>query len=200
MERGKCNSNELHSIIEEIKPEVIFEELPPDIFDVVYSPGRNPQSLEASTIKKYLRAYHAEHFPVDINASPVFQHYDLISSRSAEYTRLFLQQLSMIEQHGYSFLNSDQCSVLLDKIQALENAGLLEINDPQLISQYRSDIETSDHRESKMIRNIYDYSSRNKYDKALFICGAQHRKPIAQKIMRHKSPNELNIDWRFYNS
>ncbi len=201
-ELGKCNSKELYGIIEEIRPEVIFEELPQDIFDVVYSYGRNPQSLEALTIKNYLEKYKIEHFPVDtyeINVEARFQKFDLIFTRSIEYRELFQHQLSMIGRHGYSFLNSDDCSALVDKLRALEKNVLLEINDSKLISQYEKSANMDSLRENEMIENIYNYGSENKYEKAVFICGAQHRRPVIQKIMERKKQNELGINWKLYN-
>jgi len=45
MERGKCNSNELYRIIEKIQPEIIFEELPYDVFEIIYANGYIPESL-----------------------------------------------------------------------------------------------------------------------------------------------------------
>jgi len=44
MERGKCNSNELYRIIEKIQPEIIFAELPYDVFEIIYTEGRRPTS------------------------------------------------------------------------------------------------------------------------------------------------------------
>jgi hypothetical protein len=39
---GKCNPDELYKIIEEIQPEIIFEELSFDTFSFVYSDGYIP--------------------------------------------------------------------------------------------------------------------------------------------------------------
>ena len=54
---GKCNSDELYKIIEEIQPEIIFEELSFDIFHLVYSDGHIPNTIEAITIKRYLQKH-----------------------------------------------------------------------------------------------------------------------------------------------
>lgn len=62
---GKCNSGELYRIIENLEPEIIFEELSSDIFDILYTDEYTPQSLEAFTIKEYLKKHPVSHFPVD---------------------------------------------------------------------------------------------------------------------------------------
>jgi len=36
-ESGQCNSDELYKILEDINPEVIFDELPSHFFDMYYS-------------------------------------------------------------------------------------------------------------------------------------------------------------------
>lgn len=36
MEMGQCNAEQLHRILEDISPEVIFHELPKSLFDIVY--------------------------------------------------------------------------------------------------------------------------------------------------------------------
>ncbi|MBZ4191567.1 hypothetical protein [Niabella beijingensis] len=202
-ELGKCNSTELYKIIEEIRPDVIFEELPPDIFNIIYNEDWNPQSLEAITIKKYLRTYQIEHFPVDTcekNETDLFSGYDIISNRNIEYLEFFKQHLSFISQHGYSFLNSDNCVKLIDKMHILEESVLLDMNDTKLLHQYKSDRELDNRRENEMLDNIYNYSKQYPYDRALFICGAEHRKTIKQKIQARERVEKSHLNWLFYNN
>ncbi len=42
-ETGKCNSDELHKIIESLGPDVIFEELSSDLFDKFYKTNQFPE-------------------------------------------------------------------------------------------------------------------------------------------------------------
>ena len=91
-EKGKCNSDELYKIIEDINPEVIFEEIPSIIFDMFYNGKchfdefhkilkyRLPDNLldridifplsetplEVNCIRKYLQHYNIKNIPVDI--------------------------------------------------------------------------------------------------------------------------------------
>src|SRR5690348_15127452 len=92
---GKCNSDELYKIIESSQPQLIFEELPLDIFNIIYAEGITPQSQEAIAIKKYLTKYQIAHVPVDTyksNLSDFFNGFDTISNNSVEYTDLCKQQ------------------------------------------------------------------------------------------------------------
>ena len=65
-EKGLCNAHELFKIIEQISPEVIFEEIPSGKFEAVYA-GTRQASLEVKTIKAYLQKYpYVHHYPVDL--------------------------------------------------------------------------------------------------------------------------------------
>lgn len=203
IELGKCNSAELYSIIEKIQPDIIFEELPFYDFCNIYAEGYSPESLEAIAIKNYIKKYPIKHFPVDtfeINDSDIFTGYEMIVNKSMEYTKLFEQQLSMISLAGYSFINSNKFVELLDKMQIIEKNVLLEINDPYLLSQYKSFGELNDKRDIAMLQNIYNYSKQHQYSKAMFICGAEHRKSIIKKILEYDRNEKLKLNWTFYNS
>lgn len=91
-EQGKCNSDELYKILEDINPEVIFEEIPNIFFDMFYNgkchfdelhkiikyklPGNllerietlplSETPLEVNCIKKYLQNHNIKNIPVDI--------------------------------------------------------------------------------------------------------------------------------------
>jgi hypothetical protein len=202
MERGKCNTVELYRIIEKIQPEIIFEELPSDVFEIIYNMGRSPESLEAITIKRYLRNYQIDHVPVDtlhVNEAELFNEFDLIANKSNEYAELMKQQLSMIIRNGYSFLNSDDCDELNDRIRIIEENVLFEINNPLLYNRYLTDRELHNKREDLMLQNIYNYSKKFHYNKALFICGSEHRKSLIQKIQGYEMTERIKLNWILYN-
>ncbi len=199
---GKCNPDELYKIIEEIRPEIIFEELSYNTFPIIYADGFIPESLEAFTIKEYLKKYPIKHFPVDtypINETDLFNGADIISNKSIEYTKLWDEQVSMIQQGGYSFLNSNNCIELLERIRIIEENVLLEINNMKLSRDYKSEQELDDKRENEMLRNIYSFSKQYPYIKAMFICGAEHRNSIMQKITEIEAKEKLKLNWTFYN-
>ena len=92
-EIGKCNSEELYKIIESINPEVIFEELPKNLFDLFYKgkchfeelqknlkyklPNNLLDKIEAlplseipvevACVKKYLQNHNIKNISVDID-------------------------------------------------------------------------------------------------------------------------------------
>jgi hypothetical protein len=50
---GNCNSGELYKIIEQLNPDVFFEELSNNGFEIIYSHNYNPETIEIITIKQY---------------------------------------------------------------------------------------------------------------------------------------------------
>ena len=185
----------MYKIIKEIKPEIIFEELSRNLFNIIYAEGYNPYSLEAIAINIYLKEHHIQHIPVDIlekQEEDMFGGYNMLLNKSTEYDKLFKHQLSLISQHGYLFLNSFSCIELLDRMHIIEENVLLEINDENLLNQYKLDSELQEKRAIVMLENIYDYSKQHQYNNALFICGAGHRKSIMQKILEYEKKEKLN--------
>ena len=199
---GKCNPDELYKIIEAIQPEIIFEELCFDRFNFVYSKDSIPNTIEVFTIKKYLQNYYINHFPVDtypINEANLLSDTQVIFDNSNEYSELWRQQLSNIEQHGYTFINSNDCIEILDKMRIIEKTVLSETNNAKLLNEHKTEKRLHDKRENEMLDNIYNYSKQYPYRKAMFICGVAHRKPLKRKIQEYEIQENLKLNWIFFN-
>ncbi|MBB6609706.1 hypothetical protein H7F15_01530 [Pontibacter sp. Tf4] len=199
---GKCNPHELYKIIQEIEPEIIFEELSNVGFDIIYSAGYQPQTVEAITITHYLRTHSIKHFPVDnypIKETELLSDAQIIWDTSSEYRDLWNQKLLRVNQDGYVFLNSNECTAMLDRISTIEEAVLTEINDLKLLNQHKAEKILHDKREYVMLSNIYNISKQYPFERALFICGAEHRLPFRKKIKEFISKETLKLEWTFYN-
>lgn len=203
-ERGICNSNELYRIIERIAPEIIFEEISPDEFAAIYK-GSRTGTLETNTIKRYLKKYPIAHFPVDLDGNElvdirlkkdIHEMFDIFYN-SYEYRYLSSQHEKWSKRLGFPYLNSDQCRELLERIHFLENAILRRVNHAKLSQTYKSWLDIHDRRENEMIKNIYSYSDLNKYNRALFLIGAEHRKSIIDKVPEFEKNNKLELSWIF---
>lgn len=204
-ERGLCNSNELFKIIEGIAPEVIFEEIPASKFSFVYE-GKTTDSLETSTIKRYLQTYPISHFPVDMDMNDltsthlrreVEKVFDIVAYYNPEYASLLNEHGGDAERLGFPYLNSDQCSTLLARASDLEEQVIKNINDSILSKTYYDWLNFLDSRRKEMLSNIYKYSDANKYQRALFLVGAEHRKPLIDKISKYENTSNQNVMWVF---
>lgn len=215
-EKGLCNSQELFKIIEQISPDVIFEEIPPGKFQGVYA-GTRQASLEVKTIKAYLQKYpDVHHYPVDLDIEQAIekeikQEVDGIAFICKDYSDEYdyLDGLLSLwsEKYGFPYLNNDRCSELILRKKVLEQQVLDALKEDKnqtamdherLGLAYKQWIDQIDDRENEMLRNIYIFMKQKEYARALFLVGAAHRKPIMQKIQEYESKEEFKLDWTFY--
>ena len=221
-ELGKCNSDELYKIIESISPDVIFDELPTDAFNLYYSDSydlyyinsilqnRHPPkaSLEVKCIKKYKQNYNIKILPVDIDVKQRLAKYrDEISFMFStffkydDYQKLDNEKDALIAQEGFRYLNGDNFLDFLEK-KALIQKNIMEseIQRNRLLDIYKLfHDEQFDNRENAMLESIYDFSKENRYNQAVFLIGAEHKKSIMQKIQEYEKKEEFKLNWKFYN-
>lgn len=203
-EIGKCNAEELYKIIEQINPDVIFEELTPYLHDMVYEKGIYDESapLELKCIREYKLKYNIKNIPVDIEVNStlsndvdrmfaLFGNYDI-------YNQLEIEQKKKIERGGFDYLNSDEYSDLVKKQRSIEREIVEEINKRQLDRIYKSFYNDIDFREIIMLNTIYAYSEEINYNQAVFLIGAGHRSSIISKIKEYQLKEEIKLNWVFY--
>lgn len=203
-ELGFCNSNELLKIIEQISPDLIFEEKSPESYTRVHS-GIQHDSLESYSIKKYLKKYPIPIIPVDLDIHKLIDrqlHKNIVEmfeviNNHPEYEQLTIQREKSINQYGFSYVNSDEHRELMERIRALEEKSLKIINHRKLTQVHKTWLGIIDKRENEMVKNIYSYSSINEYERALFLVGAEHRKPIIDKIPKFEKNCKTKLNWKF---
>jgi len=203
-ERGKCNADELFKIIEQISPDMVFEELTPYLYDILYNKGIFDESapIEFKCIRRYKQQHNIKNIPVDIEVVStlsnnvnqmlaMFEKYDI-------YKVLEIEQKKKIELEGFDFLNSDEFSDLVEKQRTIERKIVEEINNSQLNRIYKSFNTDLDFRENFMLNTIYAYSKENNYDQAVFLIGAGHRSSIIRKVAEYQLKKKLKLNWTFY--
>jgi len=207
-ELGRCNSNELYKIIENINPEIIFEEIPPSYFEKYYI-IKNHKNLESNVINKYLEHYSIKNISVDsenIPSESLVQKYNALHNRiegltdtnGFHYRTLTDQYRSQIAIYGFIYLNCIYCINYYNEItKAIEN-GLQKINKDDLFQTYELWKDINENRENEMLRNIYDYSKAHSYNRAIFTIGAGHRKSLMQKIQKYEREENFKLNWTFY--
>jgi len=221
-ENGQCNSDELYKIIEDINPEVIFDELPIQFFDIYYSDSSDIYSansillnrhppiipLEVKCIKKFKQNYNIKILPVDIDVSQKISKYQdeiffmfQTFLKYEDYKKLDNEKVALIAQGGFHYLNSDIFLDFLEKKEVLEKKIMeSETQENRLLDIYELfHIEQYDNRENAMLQNIYNYSKRNKYNQAVFLIGAEHKKSIVQKIKEYERLSEIKLNWTIFN-
>jgi len=203
-ELGKCNADELYKIIENINPDVIFEELTPYLYDMVYNKNIVDETapIEIKCIRSYKQQHSIKNIPVDIEVNSTFSNEIKVVFALFEkydtYNEIEIELKKKIEQKEFEFLNSDEYSDLVEKQQSIEQKILEEINNDQLNRIYTSFYEDQDYRENFILNTIYAYSNENNYDQAVFLIGAAHRSSIIRKVAEYQLKEKLKLNWTFY--
>src|SRR6478609_514349 len=203
-EYGSCNSTELYKLIEPIAADAIFEELSPNGFTAIYG-GLHSDTLETNTIKSYIQKYPISHLPVDLEKNELINK-DLkndilemfeIFRQSYQYNILLAQHNILSQLVGFPYLNSYQFSELSERRISLEKSILKKMNHQKWLMTYKRWEDIIERRENEMVKNIYNYCDRNKYTKAVFLIGAEHKKPIMDKILKFEKQNKNDLNWNF---
>jgi hypothetical protein len=207
-ESGNCNSYELYNIIQQIEPEIIFEELSHENFDAIYSQG-SFTTLESNTVKKYKGKYRIDHIPVDTHPLPdgYYEDLDLMydricnnnmiyESRSLRY--LLDRQAQLENEHGLAFLKSDQNDKVFEEIDALKEKVLNILNEEKFFHTRTLEKGVIEKREYEIIKNIYDFSAKRIYREAVLFIGSGHKKSIGALIKKFEMQEGLKLEWEIY--
>jgi hypothetical protein len=199
---GECNSNNLYNIIVQENPEIIFEEF--DILrteDEYYRNGhyknQKGSSLETIAIMNYLENFNVEYVPVDTYDVKYFptEMYKEISIANPDYDKVFSENIIKAGQKGFQYLNSIDCYNLLEELHLIEENAIKNSKNNKLITDYNSWKSVSNARDTEMLNNIYEYSKMHKYNNAVFIIGAEHKKSIMKKIDDYNKMDNIKIKW-----
>jgi len=203
-ENGNCNITELYNIIVNLKPNVIFEEIPPSQFEEYYK-YLTKEKLESSAIKLYSLEHDIKQIPVDLDIIMPQSFWDknrymfeLIEKRNKEFCLLCDYDSLYSRQYGFNYLNSIYC-VNNNKERYKEMEATLKILDKKyLYESFEEWNNIIDKRENEMINNIYGYCKNNIFDKGIFFIGAAHRESIINKIKKYSEIKDNKINWNYF--
>jgi DNA-binding protein Fis len=197
-EIGKCNSEGLLYIIEELRPEVIFlealKESYTDYEEFLFSNfGVYHNRLEISAIQKYKLKNSITYVPVLENGLPdsFTQKYNLVC-QNQEVKNNIDNLNKLIFDYGFQFLNSEECIRVHESMRILECQIL---NNNEIENNLKTGI---DEYENTMIDKIYSYCNQNQFNSAVFMCGSAHRKAIIEKIKKYNTNGEVIPNWIIY--
>jgi pheromone shutdown protein TraB len=200
-ETGKCNADELYKIIEQINPDVVFEELTPYLYDIIYNKNIVDETapLEIKCIRKYKQQHNIKNIPVDIEVGSTFSNNVnrmlALFEKYDYYKEIVSETKSKIESDGFDFLNSDEYFELVKEQRSVESKIVEELNNRHLNRIYKSFVEDLDYRENFILNTIYAYSKEKDYDRAVFLIGAGHRRSIIQKVAEYQLKETIKLNW-----
>ncbi|MCL2722706.1 MAG: hypothetical protein FWD47_15360 [Treponema sp.] len=198
-DKGNCNHTELLRIIENIKPDVIFEEKPSLYYDFYYK-DKTRSCLESDAINLYLENNSLIQILVDdevILPENSKYLYEQIEKRSGNYRNLIDTNSYRVSKYGFKYLNSVD---YLNYHQVLENEieeTLKFINNDKLFLIRKAWLEWEEKRDNEMMKKIYNYSKSNNYNIGIFLVGAAHRASIIKKIPVYNTKESKTLNWNY---
>ncbi len=199
-ERGPASALELHSILTQIEPDVIFLEIPASAFRDYYETGQR-QSLESSAVRRYLATHRPELIPVDIPTPKLEfferheQFHNKISDLSPDYRRLLRWNASYVQTYGFAYLNSDACCDLWSEIYSAIHNASSKLEEPGLVAAGEEWNQLNEVREAKMLESILNYCTEHTFHRGVFLVGAAHRQGIIAKSKQHGEAGSVHWDY-----
>ena len=103
-------------------------------------------SLETSTIKRYLQSHSITHIPVDLDTDEATEKYfrnevrglitDIVGLNCPECYDLFLEQQNNAARLGFPYLNTDESCSLFARMRILEEQVLKKFNNGEYLEIY----------------------------------------------------------------
>lgn len=203
-ENGRKCANILYSIIENIKPNVIFEEITFENYKKIYVNQEDSKFYERIAIKNYIKNHKIENIPIDTLEEPcdyieAFNKLNL----ALNYKNVHNEELYELMRHIDNFINNNDINNINTKYfeELLIKRKTLMIDYiynymEQLIPYYRVyDNYISEDREKIMVNNIIEYTNKkiNNNFNAVLIIGVAHKLSIKNKL-----ENINNIESELY--
>lgn len=206
-EVGNCNSQALYEILLALNPEIIFEEMPLKDFDDYYV-YKKRSKLESIAILRYKQSKSVIQVPIDLENIPENEFlyayetiyktvYNLTDQNGLDFRNLTKQFNQQTSQHGFEYLNSSHFSnACVQANEIIENA-LNTINSNVLFQALALWKKINAEREAQMVQSIYAYYEISKFENAVFLIGAIHKKSIIDEISKIEKKLKFNLIWNF---
>lgn len=181
-ETGLANVPGLLAILERIKPELIFLEIPSAALDDYLNGSRS--NLESVAVCRYRAEHVVGLVPVDLpmpqedfftNNQDLFER---IERTSPDYCRLVDWHRQYVRAHGFAYLNSEHCGDLFSQLRQATDTAIESLADQRLAELYDLWIRTNTLRDEAMTRNIESHCRQTSFSSAALLVGAAHRRSI----------------------
>ncbi len=198
-ETGLASISGLQTILERIRPEVIFLEMPSAALDAFFNGTR--RNLESSAVNLYRERHDVELVPVDL-PTPDEEFFrdirdltDTIKRTSPTCSRLFYRDTHYLRTYGFAYLNSDHYTRLWAELYEAMLTAIEDLGDHRFLKVYQTWTDINERREKEMIRRVEDYSVQNSFGRGALLVGAAHRQPIIDKSRMGNRAGVPTIQW-----
>jgi hypothetical protein len=204
-EKGRASISALLAILERIKPEVIFLEIPPAAFD--HHCNGNGGNLESTAVSRYRENHRVDLIPVDLPTPDegfFAKHRDLIrriERTSPDFRRLVDWHSQNVSARGFAYLNSKDCSDLFSQLHEATLAAIEKDVDHRLLAEvYDLWVRTNELRDKGMMTNIENHCRQASFSSAAFLVGAAHRQSILALSRSQPAAPPSTVLWVFVGS
>jgi hypothetical protein len=200
-ENGRCSASELARILELIRPDVLFQEIPYLKF-WERNDSFHRGILEIKAICEYLKHRPVFHVPVDTVDHSSFEQTKFdqvireVSRTGSELGAVLHQQIYLERDKGFEYLNSRLSDRMLRQSDFVITKALQKLDDAKLTSAYDDWKSYNSKREEAMITNVYEYCRLNDFKKGVFLFGSAHRQGLIAKIQMIKKTQEVRVTWK----
>jgi hypothetical protein len=197
VENGKCNVIELYDILLKIKPDIIFEEIPIKIFNAIYNEHKYFDTVEVSSVRKYLEKYFVRHIPVDIEKhDKTIIDYDEEKISNDKIKKLQGYINDNTKEKGFLWINTKEHDELIEEKYELHKK-YFTYNENNLLTEYEMSYKYHfETREEIFLNNISNYTEE--YSNGIFLIGGDHRPTLISKIKRLRKNKKVEIEWELY--
>jgi len=202
-EVGHATIPALCSILEKIRPEVIFLEVPRDGVLEQYLNGCTTNDLESAAVKHGCAVTNAKLVAVDLPTptADFFENYNHLQrevhGRSSDFRRLTTWDKNYVIDYGFIYLNSDRCGEMWSEIYAEMRTTIEALKDQRLVEIFEEWNRINDLREAEWLKNILKYCDEESFERSVFLVGAAHRKPIIDKSKSFFAGLAESVQWDF---
>lgn len=201
-EKGAATASALLEILERIRPEVIFVEMPPAAVDDYFATCARA-NLESKAVRRYRSGREVRIIPVDLPTpdETFFRDnkflFEKIEQQSSEYCRQIDLHSAYVSQYGFAYLNSEFCSKFWVDVDAEIKCTIERMKDARLDELYRLWRSTIDGRDNEMMRNILRFCGEESFDNGVFLVGASHRQVLIDRGKEQSDAYPDRIQWSF---
>lgn len=203
-EQGLVTVHHLVAILERIRPEVIFLELPSAALGDYLDGSRS--NLESIAVRRYREKREVLLVPIDL-PEPDTEFFRAsrfltqeVERASRKYCRLIDENTSWIERFGFAYLNSERSSQAWSEIHE-EMRDTVEwladrkaVDHRRVVASYESWTTIHEHREEAMLQAIDDFCRDQHFTVGVFLIGAAHRRSILDKAQKRIGEDLPRID------
>lgn len=200
-ETGRATVGELLSILEFLKPDVVFLELVPSNFASWFDGRRT--CLEATAADAYRRRHRVPLVPVDL-AEPDLEFaresnylLDRVEEANPEYVRLTALNRRLVATHGFAYLNSVDSNAHWEAIQEAMRTTVASLGDDRLNEAYASWAQVHELREAAMVKGVEDYATGSPFERGVLLVGLAHRKSIRDRVVDARGDGSGPVRWDF---